>query len=146
VSANTPIAHRRLAIDARPTVEPFVSSLSSNPAAHLLLDQVIEVPFLAFRPMLPSNPDLRLRADLVALYIPVLSIASTTLTIRALTVTSLRPYSSPSNMSRHQISPSIRPRGENDDGVVGTLDVAALVRVQDCGADGEQRGAGPAGL
>lgn len=29
--------------------------------------------------MLPGNPDIRLRADLVSLYIPVLSIAGTTL-------------------------------------------------------------------
>ena len=96
--------------------------------------------------MVPSNPDLHLRADLVTLYIPVLSIAGTTLALRALTVTSLRSYSSPSNMSRRQISPSVRPRGENDNNVVDTLDVVALVRVQDRGADGEQRGAGPAGL
>jgi hypothetical protein len=130
----------------RPTVQPLVSSLQSNPAAYLLLDEVVEVPLLTFQPMLPSNPDLHLRADLVALYIPVLSIAGTTLALRALTVTSLRSYSSPSDMSRRQISPSVRPRGENDDGVVSTLDVTALVRMQDCGADGEERGGGPAGL
>lgn len=137
MSVNIPIAHRRPTIDARPTVGPLVISLPSNPAAHLLL---------TFQPMLPSNPDVHLRGDLVTLYIPVLSIAGTTLVLRALIVTSLRSYSSPSNMSRRQVSPFVRPRGKNDDGVVDSLDVAALVRVQDCEADREQRGAGPAGL
>jgi hypothetical protein len=113
---------------------------------------VVEVPLPALKPILPSNPGIRLRADLVALYIPVLSIAGTTL---ALLGSDLDAYAFALVALEYAKAPDIAVcqaldyralnltplRGEDDDGVVGTLDVAALVHVKDCGADGEQRGA-----
>lgn len=103
---------------------------------------MVEVPLPALKPILYSNPGIGLHADLVALYIPVLSIAGTTLALLgsdldayAFALVALEYVKAPDiavcQALDYRASNLTSLRGEDDDGVVGTLDVAALVRVKD---------------
>lgn len=112
---------------------------------------MLEIPLVSLQPLLPCYPNIRLRLHFLALDVPMLRITSASFALQEpdchvlpLILVALEDVETPdiavSQAFDQRASDLASWCGGYDGGVVCAFDVAALMRVQDCRADGEQGG------